>query len=417
MLTDRECRSAKPREKPYKLGDAGGLYLYVTPAGAKSWRMKYRIAKREKRLTFGLYPEVTLQEARELRDRARKQIRDGIDPSIARKQTRAQAALSAETTFRAIAEEWHATYKSGWNARYARQILDRLENHVFPAIGSVPIAQVTAAMVLQAIRKVESSGAIEMAHRVRQHTSDVFVHGISTGRCEDDPAHVIAKALKPVPKRLWPAVRTIEDAREVLRAVEMQSAARQTKLASRLMALTAVRSGPLRNAAPSEFEGLDGPEPVWRIPAAKMKLSRERKADAGYEFVVPLSTWSAELVRGALRIAGPNAVFLFPSSRDPKKPLSDSTISAVYLDAGLRDRHVPHGWRATFSTIMNERAAVEDRERDRAIIDLMLAHVPDGVEAAYNRAAYMPRRRQLAQAWGDMLMEGLPPTAILLGNR
>ena len=223
------------------------------------------------------------------------------------------------------------------------------------------------------------------------------------------------RALSPVKKGKFPAVRTIEEARTVLQTVEAQSSHPMTKLASRLLALTAVRSGVLRLAEPAEFEGLDGDQPIWRIPAAKMKLVVERKEDAAFEFIVPLSKQAIETIEVAMILAG-KAPLLFRSVRHPRRPLSDSTLSKAYRDAGYSGIHVPHGWRSTYSTVMNEIAGEENRVGDRAIIDLMLAHVQSGVEATYNRAAYMPRRRELAQEWADMLTLTLPHPSLLLGG-
>jgi len=204
-------------------------------------------------------------------------------------------------------------------------------------------------------------------------------------------------------------VRLASEATAVLARVEAMDAFPATKLASRLLALTAARPGVVRMAAPQEFEGLDSTTPLWRVPAEKMKLTVERKNDADFEFVIPLSTQAVEIVRAALLRFG-GGPLLFPSVRSPKNPLSDNTLSKLYRDAGQRGRHVPHGWRATFSTVMNELAAVDDRTGDRGVIDLMLAHVPAGMsasEAAYNRAMYMPRRRAIAQAWADLLIVDL----------
>ena len=418
MLTDLQCRKAKPRDKPYKLSDALGLYLHVSPTGFRSWRMKYRTgegaSRKEVKLTFGPYPEVSLEEARAKRDSARRLLREGIDPAVDRKQRSAAAAIASANTFEAAAREWHEVKKPTWAPRYAQQILDRLEADVFPAIGRLPITAVTPALVLQTIRAIEGRGALEMAHVVRQHISGVFVYAIGAGMAADDPAHAIRSALRPKVAKLQPAFLKLDQARKVLtRTEELDDVYCVTLLASRLLALTVVRPGVLRLAEPEEFEALDGPEPLWRIPAAKMKLSQERKADAGFEFVVPLSRQAVATVNAAIGLAGKRPL-LFPSVRFARRPISDSTLSCLYRRAGFAGQHVPHGWRATFSTVMNELAAKENRVGDRAIIDLMLAHVPDGVEAAYNRAAYMPRRRELAQEWADLLMEGVPPASSLL---
>lgn len=247
--------------------------------------------------------------------------------------------------------------------------------------------------------------------------SAVFVFAIASGIAEQDPAHVVKGALKPLKKRRQPAFRDLDPARELLRKVEAEPAHPVTKLASRLLALTIVRPGVLRHAAPEEFEDLDGAEPLWRIPAGKMKLLADLKEDAAFEFLVPLSTQAVDVVRAALRLIG-NGPFLFPSTRHAHRPMSENAIGYMYNRTRFRGRHVPHGWRATFSTVMNELAEREGRPEDRPIIDLMLAHKPEGVEGIYNRAAYMPRRREIAQAWSDMLLEGFAAAEeLLIGPR
>lgn len=416
MLTDAQCRKAVPGDKPYKLADEKGLYLYVTPAGFKSWRLKFRFGQKEKKLILGPYPEISLAQARDKRDEARRLLREGIDPSVDRRQRAAQAQIASANTFEAIAAEWHRVKKPSWAPRYAQQIEERLKVHVYPALGKLPIGAITAALVLQTIRAIEARGTHEMAHLVRQYISAVFVYAIGAGIAQDDPAHAIRSALAPVQKGKRPALLKLEDARTVITSIDSRAGVSvTTKLASRLLALTAARPGVIPLAARSEFEGLDGPEPIWRIPAAKMKLSSERKRDVTWEFIIPLSTQAVETVQIALQLAG-RRDYLFPSVRATAKPMTNNTLNVLYRRAGFEGRHVPHGWRASFSTILNEAASRAGNREDRAIIDLMLAHVPEGVEAAYNRAAYLPRRRELAQQWADMLMEGIdPPSALLRG--
>jgi len=269
-------------------------------------------------------------------------------------------------------------------------------------------------MVLTVIRAIEARGANDMAHRVRNHISDIFVWAIASGLAESDPAAIIRKALVQTDPRLRPALVKIDHARQVLIETEKSQLAHwSTKLASRLLALTAARPGVVRLAERSEFEGLDGSQPLWRIPAAKMKLTKQRKRDITREFVVPLSVQAVEVVKAALAVS-PSPQWLFTGIGTWTRPISDSTLSKLYRQSGFTGRHVPHGWRSSFSTIMNERAAQSGRETDRAIIDLMLAHEQAGVEPIYNRAAYMPRRRELAQEWADLLMQGMPPAAALL---
>ena len=376
--------------------------------------MKYLFGGREKKLVFGPYPLVTLKEARDLRDEAKKAILRGIDPGAARKAARRAVRLGE--TFEQLARSWHAQKQHKLAPRYWAEILRRLEADAFPAFGDTPIADVTPPMVLEAIRRIEKRGAHTMAHEVRGHVSEVFVWAIAQGLCDTDPAAIIRKALAPQGGGRRPALLKIEQCRQLIAAIDkVKQASTSAKLASRLLALTAVRPGVVRLAEPGEFEGLDGKNPLWRIPAAKMKLSQARKADAAYDFVVPLSKQAVATVKAAIA-AGRGSKVLFPGELG-NRPISDSTLGQLYLDAGYRGRHVPHGWRASFSTIMNERAAVAGREGDRAIIDLMLAHVKGDVEAAYNRASYMPRRRELAQQWADLLLKGAGKPAELVKDK
>lgn len=415
-MTEVAIKGAKPAARRYKLGDAHGLYLEVMPTGSKSWRWKYRFGGAEKRLTFGPWPLISLKQARERRDEARRLLLQGIDPGMARREARAQVRYGE--TFEAIARSWHESKRPGLSPRYAGQVLTRLEANVFPQFGKLPLREVTAPIVLEALRRIEGRGAMTMAQEVRGHVSEVFVWAIAAGLAETDPAAIIRKAMGSTIGRQRPALVRLDEAAALIARIDaLPRATPATKLASRLLALTAVRPGPLRLAEKSEFEDLDGAAPIWRIPAEKMKLSVRNKADQTYDFIVPLSRQAVATVRAAMMLTSSRGkVRLLFSGAQRGKAISDSTLSQLYLDAGYRGRHVPHGWRATFSTIMNERAAQAGRAEDRAIIDLMLAHMPGGVEAAYNRAAYMPRRRELAQEWADLLMQGLaPPDTLLRG--
>lgn len=221
-------------------------------------------------------------------------------------------------------------------------------------------------------------------------------------------------ALSPVPKGRQPSLGTVAQARALLLACEAAPGFALTKLASRLLALTAVRPGVIRFATWGEFEDLESKAPLWRIPAERMKLQQDRKQGDQFEFLVPLSRQAVEVISAADRVSG-GGPLLFPGTRHAHRPMSENAIGYAYNRLpGYSGRHVPHGWRSTFSTIMNERALAMDRPGDRAVIDLMLAHLPSGVEGAYNRAAYLPRRRELAQEWADLLMEGMPTADTLL---
>lgn len=409
-LTDIAVRKAKPAERPYKLADSGGLYIMISPTGARSWRMKYRFDGREKTLTFGLYPAVSLGEARDKRDEARRLLRNGTDPASLKTPGRVQ-------TFETVARDWHRLNASRWKPNHAAHLLRELENDVFPRLGRKAMTDIDAPTVLAVLRRVEARGAIDTARRLRQRISAVFVYGIAAGICATDPAGVIGRAMAPMKlPGQRPALTSLKDARAALRACDEADANPLTKLAMRLLALTAVRPGELVGAKWSEFEGLDGPAPQWRLPPERMKGVRGQQR----EHLVPLSPEAVETVLAIRAISG-NGAALFPGRRKGAL-LSPDALGALLIRAGFKGKHVPHGWRSAFSTVMNEVAEREDRAGDRAIIDLMLAHVPkDDVEKAYNRAAYWPRRREIAVAWAKLLLDKATPAASLLaplpGNR
>lgn len=415
-LTDKACKNAKPTETAFRLSDGGNLYLHILPGGTKSWRFRYRFGGKQKQIVLGNYPDMSLSSARLARNELHSMINAGQDPSVVRHQEKVTRRAEALDSFELVARAWHREATTNRAPRYARQILERLERHIFKEFGAIPIRKVTSPMVLDAIRKIEKTGALEMAHRVRIHVSDVFVWSISSGLADTDPAALIKKALRPREPELRPAMLTVANAQRVLRNSEASPDAYwAVRLASRLLALTAARPGVVWMAAITEFEALEGPEPIWRIPADKMKLTRAQKKDATYEFIVPLSRQAVSVVKVAMLLSH-SKTWLFPGMTKADKPISPSTVSKHYREIGFSGKHVPHGWRATFSTVMNERAALADRKDDREIIDLMLAHVQDGVEIIYNRYLYMPRRRQLAQDWADLLMDGLPPPGTLVSH-
>jgi len=414
-LTDIQAKAAKPKDKPYKLADEKGLYLYVAPTGLRSWRMKYRFSSKEKVLTFGPYPEVKLGAAREKRDEARAALRAGRDPGMEKKIAAAAGAADAENTFETVATAWHKLYKSKWSPTHANDVIESLKRDVFPKLGALPINIITPGMVLETLRAVEERPAIETARRVRQRMSGVFVFAIASGIGQSDPAAIVRSAMKPLPaKGRQPALTSLVDARALLAAAEAAAASPVTKIASRLLALTAVRPSVLRYAEWTEFEDLEGDAPIWRVPASKMKLTAARKSDIREEFIVPLAPEAVETIAAIRRLTG-RSRYLFPSNRSFHMAISENAVGYLYNRVGFQGRHVPHGWRATFSTVMNEQAEREERASDRAVIDLMLAHVPKNkVEGVYNRAAFMARRRELATMWAKQLLTGNNPAGKLL---
>jgi integrase len=438
MLNDAKIRAAKPRDKAYKLTDAGQLYLHVSPAGGKHWRMNYtfglndRGRPAQKTLAFGSYPAVTLLKARELRDAAKAVLSEGGDPAVVRKRAKVETALATVNTFEAVARAWHSKQKVRWSSVHARNVLDSLIENIFPRLGARPIHEIRAPEILAALTTIEQRGSIETAHRVRARCSAVFVYGIAIGICEIDPAASLGKALSPKPRATkQPSVvdgqRTLDDRiraiRQVLIDVEAERCRAVTKFAMRLIALTATRPGEIRFAAWSEFEGFDwragtAKEPLWRIPATRMKGDGDRKAEVEGDHLVPLSRQAVELLFTLYPLSG-DVPLLFPGERHPHHPISENTLRALLIRAGYYQKQVPHGFRAAFSTIMNERARLLKQPDDRGVIDLMLAHIPQGMsgsEGSYNRSGYMPRRRELAQEWADILVGDMWPPSIQIGR-
>ena len=408
MLTDRQCRTAIADGKERKLFDQHGLYLMVRPSGYKSWWLKYRFDGREKKLGFGPYPEVKLGEARDRMFEARASLRRGIDPASP------PEAPTAAPTFREAAERWLSLQREGWKPKHAQTVEERLQADLYPPLGDRSIDQITPRSLLNVLEEVQERGAIETAHRLRQYCSSIFDCAIALDLTETNPAASIGRALKPKVRRSYPALVDLEQARTFLRRMEAEPCQPATKLASRLLALTATRPGSVRLAQRDQFEALSSPDPVWRIPAANMKLGLAASEQDAYDFVLPLSRQAVELVEEAIKFAG-RRKYLFPSTRYSHRPISENGLNANYRQVpGFAGRHVPHGWRSSFSTIMNERAIERDRQGDGEVIELMLAHKIPGVRGVYNRAAYMRRRRQLAQEWADLLCEGLPPPSSLV---
>ncbi len=403
MLTDVQIRKAKPAEKSYRLTDSGGLHLYVTPAGGKLWRMRYEFAGKEKLLSFGPYPAISLSDAREARDQAKAELRAGRDPGVTKRRRKVARARAAATTFEGVAREWHALQRQTWTERHASDVLLSLERDVFPTIGATPIRDIEAPEVLALLRDIEGRQARETARRVRQRMSSIFVYAIASGRATADPAAIVQGAMAPQIKGRQPAVTDLDEARKVLRDAEAIPAHPVTRLALRFIALTVVRPGELRGARWDELEDVRGDAPLWIIPAARMKMKREH--------LVPLSRQAVETLLALHQISGGGPI-LFPMTRHAHKPLSENALGYLLNRAGYHGRHVPHGWRSTFSTVMNERHA-----EDARIIDVALAHVhKNKVEGAYNRALYLAQRRKLLQEWADLLMVDQQPADALLGG-
>ncbi|WP_054310025.1 integrase arm-type DNA-binding domain-containing protein [Mesorhizobium sp. 1M-11] len=406
MLTDMQCKGAKKADKPYKLTDGGGLHLFVSTAGGKLWRFRYEFGGKEKLLSLGAYPQISLADARAGRDEAKATLRSGRDPGITKKLQKLAHVTSSANTFEAIGREWYELQQPQWADRHAQDVIDSLENDVFPTFGNVPIKDITAAEVLALLRPIEKRGAKETARRIRQRMSAIFVYAVSSGRADNDPAAVVKGAMAPIKKGKQPAIVDLDKAREMLAKAEAEPAHPVTKLALRILALTVVRPGTLATTPWSEWPAnLE----LWHIPAERMKMRLQHKEDEARDFLVPLSRQAIEAI-DALRTISGRGPLAFPNTRHAHKPMSENAIGYLLNRAGYHHKHVPHGWRATFSSVMNEQFRT-----DKSVIDLMLAHVPkDKVEGAYNRALHLERRRELAQIWADLILEGARPAADLL---
>jgi len=316
MLTNAAVKAARPRAAAYKLADQGGLHLYVAPTGLRSWRWRFRIAGKEQLLTIGSFPDVSLDQARAARDLAREQLGRGEDPREARVVDDPKVRA-----FEHIAPRWHTHMRQRWTAVHASDLLASLERDVFPAIGAMPIAAITVPVVLNALRLIQERGSLETSHRVRQRISAVFCYGMADGMVDKDPAAIVGKVLvPPAPTRHHPALLEIEDVRELLAAAELVDVTPAVKLASRFLALTAVRLAAVRGARWEEIEDLNGTAPLWRVPAARMKLAAAKKLDAKNDHLVPLSLQAVELLHAARALifeasneAGDVEGLIFPS--------------------------------------------------------------------------------------------------------
>jgi len=387
LLTDVALRNAKPKDKPQKITDGDGMYLYVHPNGGKYWRLQYRFAGKQKVLALGVYPEVSLADARERRAQARKVLAAGNDPGEVKKESKRLAIINNENTFEAIARKWHQSRKLGWSENYAGKVMTSLEQDVFPKIGNRPIADIFAPELLSMLRIVESRGALETAHRVKQNCGQIFMYAIASGLAERNPATDLKMALK-TPKREHYSHLKAEELPEFLQKLESYDGAHQTKLAIKLLLLTFVRTTELRGALWSE---IDWKKEEWRIPAERMKMKEQH--------IVPLSKQSIAVLRELQTHTG-QWPHVFANQHKPAIIMSDNTILFALYRMGYHSRATGHGFRATASTILNEHGFLSDH------IERQLAHAErNKIRASYNHAEYLQDRRKMMQWWADYLDE------------
>ena len=381
-LNARQVETAKPKDKPYKLADGGGMYLEVFPNGTKSWRMKYRIAGKEKRVVFGVYPTITLADARSKRDDAKKLLVNGVDPSAFKKESKLAQIEEVKNTFQQIALEWHNMKVKKWSAGYASDILEAFNKDVFPFIGQRPVADIKPLELLNVLKKMEERGATEKAKKVRQRCGEVFRYAIVTGRAEYNPAPDLTSAMQGHESKHYPFL-TIEELPAFFKALAGYSGSELVVLAARLMIITGVRTGELRGALWSEIYTDKG---LWEISAERMKMRRPH--------IVPLSVQALEIIE---KITG-NFHLMFPGRNDPSKTMSEASINQVFKRIGYTGRVTGHGFRHTMSTVLHEQGY------NTAWIETQLAHLDkNAIRGTYNHAQYLDGRREMLQWYADYM--------------
>lgn len=386
-LTDTAARNAKPGPKAQKLFDGGGLYLEVAPSGGKWWRLKYRIDAKEKRMSLGTYPDVSLKEARERRDEARKLIASGVDPSQARQDAKAAKRAAMLNTFEAVTESWIEKNGADWDAGTKAKVKASFVNHVFKQIGAKPVSDIKPSDVRTLVQSIEADGARETAGRVFQRIKAVFRYAVAHELVEQDPTYPLkpSEILRKQTTR-HRAAMTERDVPQFMRLLDEYGGEPATKAALRLLMLTAVRPGELRGARWEEFD-LD--RALWRIPADRMKMKTEH--------TVPLSPQALALLKD-IRPSEAAAGLVFPSPFYPGKPISDGTLNSALARMGYKGTATAHGFRTLFSTCANEAGWNTD------VIEKQLAHEErDEVRAAYNRASWLPERQKLMTWWASHL--------------
>lgn len=396
-LTDVQVRNAKPKEKPYKLFDGGGLYLEVMPTGSKLWRMKYRQANgKEGRLSFGSYPEISITAARAKRSEARELKTKDIDPGQARRMEKRQKAAAASNTFEVVARQWHAYKLETWKENTAREAINRLEKDVFPLIGKTPISEIDAPLMLDVLRQVEKRGALEIAARLGQLCSQIFRYAIASGLAKYNPVPDLRGALKPRVKGHHAAI-TPDELPDFLNALEKNEVRMYTptRILMHLMLLVFVRTSELIETPWSE---IDLENEQWVIPWQRMKMGKKkvnpRKVD--HHVNMPRQGW--ELLRELHTVTG-RSKYLFPNQRDHEKPVSNGAILAALKRMGYGGKHTGHGFRALAMGVIKERLGYR-----HDVVNRQLAHMSgDAYGEAYDRAEFLEERRTMMQHYADYL--------------
>lgn len=385
-LSDRQIKAAKPREKIYRLTDGHGMYLEITPAGGKYWRMKYRIHGKEKRLAIGVYPDVSLADARAQRDDARRLLAQGIDPSKEKQARKISSRAATENSFEVIAREWFSARMADKSESHRRRTLRSLELYLFPAIGHRPIAEIKPLELLAHLRKIEDTGKIETARRCKQAASAVFRYGIVTERCERDPAGDLKEALQTPIKRHFAAITDPAEFGKLLLAMDNYTGTPVVRAALQCSALWFCRPGELRHM---EWEQVNWDQQQIEITTEKTHQ----------QHIIPLSHQSMEILEELERLTG-RGRYIFPSARGASRPMSENTVRVALRTLGYdRDQMTAHGFRATARTMLDEVLNYRIEW-----IEQQLAHeVKDANGRSYNRTKHLKQRRDMMQHWADYL--------------
>jgi integrase len=385
-LTDTAAKQAKPKDKTYRLSDEKGMYLEVTPKGQKYWRMKYRIGKQEKRLSIGVYPAVSLKKARLVREQARQNLLDGIDPSGLKQAKKLASESASESSFKVVALEWFAKQKPIWAENHWSKVERMMARDLFPYLGTRPLNEITPPELLAVLRKIESRGALESAKRTKQIAGQIFRYGVATGRCERDPSQDLSDALANPIKQHRSAITDPKLVGPLLNALDGYQGTAVVNAALRLAPLTFVRPGELRTAKWAE---IDFDKAEWRYYATKTKS----------DHIVPLCKQAIDILR-ELQPLTCNSEYVFPSARTLSRPMSDNAVLSAMRRMGIgKEEMCGHGFRAMARTILDEELHFRPDW-----IEHQLAHAVKDVHGrAYNRTAHLPERKKMMQAWADYL--------------
>jgi len=387
-LTDSKVRQAKPTEKTYRLADEKGLYLEVHTNGSRYWRHKYRFNQKEKRMAYGVYPDVSLKDARDKRDNTRKLLADGVDPSLVKKAQQVSLSEAHTNNFEAIAREWFATKMQDKSDSHKDRTLRALKRDLFPHLGALPIGDITPPMLLAVLRKIESRGAVETAHRAKQTAGQIFRFAVSSGRAERDPSSDLTGALKPPKKKHLASITDPKEVGNLMLAIEGFQGTATVMAALKLSPILFSRPGELRHM---EWDEINFESEQWEIPAEKMKI--------GQPHIVPLPKQAIAILKDHQLLTG-RGKYVFPSARGASRPLSDNGVRTALRTLGYdNDTMTPHGFRATARTLLDEVLGFRIEW-----IEQQLAHtVRDPQGRAYNRTKHLPQRKDMMQKWADYL--------------